>query len=826
MTKIDLLRAALAARPGQPVAFDELITAVWGDDRPANPKAALRNLVQRLRATDAVVTEPHGYRLVVRRPGPRQLPADLPDFVGRTREIALALASTAPVLAITGPPGVGKTSLAVHLAHRLADAHPDGQLHVNLRAFSESEPVTVEQALSRFLRALGADQIPASPGAQLALYRQLTAELGLLVVIDNATADLITPLLPAGAGSRVIVTSRTDLPDHEQLRLGVFDDAEADELLTNMRVDGAVPDRAELVGWCAHLPLALRIAAAHLTDRHLTDYLADLRGDGRLDALEIEGDAAVRATFELSYLALPERARRLFRLLGQIPGPDFGVEAATALLGEPAAEPLDQLVAANLVQRAQDRHSLHDLLRAYALRLGDATPTRLFEYYLLNADRAGRTLNPELHRLPVPELTGLPEPDLSTMPSALAWLDTERPNIVAAVLAAADQPVAWQLTDAMRAYFLHHSANAVEWQTSARAGLRAARARGDQRAEATMHGSLGLAHWRSGEFTEALPEYTRAVALARDHGDRQSLGSLLTNLGIIHWELGHLAEAVAAMQESLTIERSPNALYNLSSILVDLGPLDLAVSYGEEALRISRSSGLTAGVAYCLQGLASVYLFPGDFDTSERYLTEVAALTTPELGPHFPSRSLETRAFLRLEQGRYADAEADARAAVEHAVASADDTNEADGRITLGMALQRQGRVEEAVIEHEQSLAISRKAGFARGEVQSLAGLATDHRAAGDLALALRHAVEADERAERGQLRVRQVQVVAELVEIRLAMGEFEEAERLRVRALELARVTGRKLWERRLARLRVDQPPAGRPPATQPPANGGSTSS
>ncbi|MEU7475351.1 tetratricopeptide repeat protein [Lentzea sp. NPDC042327] len=825
MTRLDLLRSALAARPGQPVPFDELVVTVWPDDRPANPKAALRNLVRRLRATEAVVTEPHGYRLVVRRPGPRQLPADLPDFVGRAPQIAAALAATAPVLAITGPPGVGKTSLAVHVAHRLRAGFPDGQLHVNLRAFSASEPVTVEQALARFLRALGAEQVPLAPDAQLALYRELTAGLRLLVVVDNATADLVTPLLPAGAGSRVIVTSRTDLPEHEQIRLDVFDDAEADALLTNMRVDGASPDRAELVGWCAHLPLALRIAAAHLTDRHLADYLVDLRGEGRLDALEIEGDAAVRATFELSYLALPDRAQRLFRLLGQVPGPDFGVEAATALLGSPAAEPLDQLVAANLVQRAQDRHSLHDLLRAYALRLGDASPTRLFAYYLLNADRAGRTLNPELHRLPLPELPAdLPAHDLGTMADALAWLDTERQNVVAAVLAAADRPVAWQLTDAMRAHFLHHSADVVDWRTSARAGLRAARTLGDQRAEATMHGSLGLAHWRSGEFAEALPQYTRAVALARSHGDHAALSSLLTNLGIIHWELGHLAEAVAAMEESLTLDRSPNALYNLSSILVDLGPLDLAVAYGEEALEISRASGLTAGVAYCLQGLASVYLFPGDLETSERYLAEVATLTTPELGPHFPSRSRETHAFLRLEQGRYAEAERDARAAVDLAVAGADDTNEADGRITLGMALQRQGRVEEALAEHEQALAIARKAGFARGEVQALAGLAADHRAAGDLASALRCATEADDRAERAQLRVRQVQVVAELVEVHRELGDFEEAERQRLRGLELARVTGRRSWERRLTQP-VDPRGSG-DDAGQPPANGGSTSS
>jgi tetratricopeptide (TPR) repeat protein len=143
---------------------------------------------------------------------------------------------------------------------------------------------------------------------------------------------------------------------------------------------------------------------------------------------------------------------------------------------------------------------------------------------------------------------------------------------------------------------------------------------------------------------------------------------------------------------------------------------------------------------------------------------------------------------------------------------------EVDGRITLGMVLEQQGRPEEAVVEHEQALAISRKANFARGEVQSLACLATDHRALGELGEALRCATESDERAERGQLRVRQVQAAAELAETYRAMGDHGQAERHRQRALELARVTGRRGVGATLARLGLE-------PA-QPPANGGSTSS
>ncbi|MGI5503273.1 ATP-binding protein [Lentzea sp. CA-135723] len=806
MTRIDALRAALAARPGLPVPFDDLVDAVWGAGPPANPRASLRKLVHRLRATDQVVTEPYGYRLVPRPRGPRQLPADLPDFVGRAAEVDAALAGTGRVLAITGPPGVGKTSLAVHVAHQMGDGFADGQLYVNLRAFSEGDPVTVGQALARFLRALGADQVPAGLDAQVALYRQLTEDRAVLVVLDNAGRDQIGPLVPNGSGSRLIVTSRTDLPEHDQIRVGVLADGEAQALLGSMGVAGDEDERAELVRLCAGLPLALRIAAAHLADQDIAGYLADLRGDGRLDALEIEGDQAVRTTFELSYLALPEPARLLFRLLGQVPGADFSVEGATAILGGDATGPLARLVAANLVERSGDRYALHDLLGAYARRLGAPATARLQQYYLLNADAAGRMMNPELHRLALPELPAdLPVHDVSDMPRALAWLNAEHANVVAAAVAAGDQPIAWQLADAMRAYFLHHAANVVDWYVAADAGLKAALHLGDVAAEANMRGALGLAHWRSGRFVDALPEYERAVALARQADDQVSLTAYVGNLGIIHWELGDLAEAADAMHQSLAIARTPNTLFNLSCVLNDLGPLRLAVSYCEEALRASAERNLTAGIAFCLHGLVIAHLFVGDLGEVERYLDEVEPLTTPELGPTFQSRVLDARAFLLLEQGRLAEAETVARQAVEVATRTAKDMAEWDARCTLGEALRRLGRPEEAAAQHEHALTGSRTAAFARGEVQALTGLAADHRALGNLAEASACATEAAKTAERGQLRVRQVQVEAELAEIHLAAGDAAEAERHRLLALDLARETGRVAWAQRLARQRAE---------------------
>lgn len=224
----------------------------------------------------------------------------------------------------------------------------------------------------------------------------------------------------------------------------------------------------------------MRIAAANVAGGYLVDYLSELRGDDRLDALEIEGDVAVNAAFDLSYKAQPVEAQRLFRLLGLVPGHDFGVEAATALLGEPADEPLQHLVAANLVHHNHGRYSLHDLLRMYAIRLThDRNPRRrLFDYYLLNAEAAARALNRDFVRLDLPELSAdLPRHDLESEAAAFAWFDAERANIVAAVEQAGPDPVAWLLADMLRGHF-YFQAHHVDWFAAARAGLAAARQAG------------------------------------------------------------------------------------------------------------------------------------------------------------------------------------------------------------------------------------------------------------------------------------------------------------------------------------------------------------
>lgn len=800
--RLRALRGALAARPGEPIPFDELTRTVWPTDPPANPRSALRNLVQRLRRSEQIVTEPFGYRLVVRPPGPSQLPADLPDFVGRHEELERALRSNAAVLAITGPPGVGKTSFAVHLAHRLRGAYGDGQLHVNLRAFSAGQPVKAEQALARFLRALGAEQIPVELTAQRALWNDMLGRRRVLIMIDNATRDLLGPLLPDSDQVKVIVTSRTDLSEHEQIKLGVFDEHEAHALLDNMRIEGGHDDRAELIRLCANLPLALRIAGANLADRYLPEYVSELRGDDRLDALQIEGDAAVNATFDLSYKAQPLVAQRLFQRLGQVSGQDFGVAAATALLGEDAAGPLGQLVDANLVQRANDRYSLHDLLRIYAVHLGAAEDARarLLGYYLVNAEAAARTLNKEFFRLDLPgDLPGdLPRHDLDTEAKALEWFDAERANIVAAVQQAGPVPAAWLLVDMMRGHF-HFQAHHVDWFAAARAGLEAARQAGDAIAQAVMYGSLGLAHWSNdGQLADAVENYGKALDILRENRDERVLASLLINSGIVNWELGRLRAAADILNEALELSPdNPAVLFNLGGVHLDLGPLSVSLAHATRALEIAEEQDLLVGRILALNAIVEVFELLGEYDRADEFLAKAAALgdaAPPGLVRRVPT--LEGAAYLELMRGRLDRALALGLKTVELAREARSVKDEADSYDTLGEIHRARGEIGKAIRAHNEALALSLKSGYLRGEVNALAGLAADHFAANELTEARRLALEARERARAGEMRVRGTRVLAVLAQIHRALGDHDAADEAVRTGLELVEETECRYWQ------------------------------
>ncbi|SMC56749.1 ATP-binding protein [Lentzea albidocapillata] len=657
--KLRALHRALAAHPGEPVLFADLIREVWGGQPPSGPLPALRSLVKRLRRSipDEIVTDASGYRLKVRTPGPCQLPADLPDFVGREPE--LARLERLPGVTITGAPGVGKTALAVRLAHRLRERYFDGQLYVNLRGFASGPPVTAQQALSGFLRALGVPQtaIPLDLEAQTELYQQKLDGKRVLVVLDNAVEDLVEPLLPRGPGCLAIVTSRHDLPG--QLRLDVLADDDAHELLTRMGVQGTPEERAELVRLCAHLPLALRIAGANVAHGHIEDYLAELRGD-RLDVLEIDGDAAVRATFELSYRALSDEAKRVFRRLGLPPGADTGLGATTALAGRDPGPQLGELVNAGLVDHVGVRYQLHDLIRLFAADAADdddrAGLLDMYAWYLRTAYNAISKVVPETSLLTRPDLDG-PSLAFGERAEAAAWLEEEHANLVAQVVAA-PSPYAQQLADVLRIY-LHVGRFEIDKAMVFHAGLRTARAAGDLEGQCAALYGLGMSAWSRSEYGDALDQFAQALEYARTPF---AMAAIRNGMGIAHLESGDTRRAEECFAEALRLRREIGDDHGAIGTLMNLGithgtrgDLRKAAQNFQEVADLSRRLGLFNQTAITLDNLSVAYFELGELDQALATSVESVRLHADQDQQRALANALGSLARIHAERGEIAE---------------------------------------------------------------------------------------------------------------------------------------------------------------------------
>lgn len=523
---------------------------------------------------------------------PRQLPRTAARFVARADELAELDAifrdsrgAGVPGLAlVVGSGGVGKSMLAVVWGSCRAEEFPDGQLYVDMRGFSAGAALSTEQALGGFLRAFGvsADRVPVELAEQAAMFRSVTADRRVLVVVDNVlSAAQVRPLLPASEGSMVIVTTRLRLSGLRSVG-GVL--VEVNPLSIQQAVDllsGFVGERRmraehvevrELAALCGRLPIALQVVGTRLSARprhrvaRVVSELVDERQ--RLTRLSTDEEVSVHSIFDLSYQALPPEVACVYRLVSAHPGADFsaGVAAAAAGVAITEAEArLLTLVDASLLEEVdEDRYRFHDLVRLHALARAEthhehvAAAVRIGKWFLHQVTRANLVVIPMRWRVsPVAAEHVGDSPAFPSGREALDWLDSELANVLAVLDNAADRGwnrLAWQLCEALWELFLHRK-HYGQWITSHRVGIDAAVRCGDEIAESRLRCQLARAYLELRLFDDAERECLTAASLARRQGDRHNESVALDQLGMVAQGCGETDQALAWFEQSLAIER-------------------------------------------------------------------------------------------------------------------------------------------------------------------------------------------------------------------------------------------------------------------------------
>ncbi|WP_328701549.1 AfsR/SARP family transcriptional regulator [Amycolatopsis pittospori] len=760
-----------------------------------------------------------------------QLPPDVHRFVGRAGTIAelaaLSLTETGRNVVISGPPGVGKTAFAVHVAHRFRPHYPDGQLYVNLQGYAAGPPLDPSAALTRFLGALGVhrDRVPAEPAEQAALFRSVLADKKMVLLLDNAVhVDQVRPLLPGRPGCTVLITSRNDLrglavdPGAVHLPLGVLTEPESRAVLAELlgpERTTAEPDAVgELAAACAHLPLALRIAGANLaadTGRGIAEYTAELTRSGRLEELAIDGDAssAVRGAFDRSYVRLSEEDRALFRMLGRVPGPDFGVPAAAAVAGLPRAETgraLDRLAAANLLQRhAPGRYQFHDLIREYAAERGHAEDppehaaaalSRMIDSYVETAAMATRVL-----------YAGAASPVFDEH-TALRWLDTERYNLVDTIAHAttdpAYQPAAWRLIDVLRGY-LQASGYAREAVAACTTALRSATEAGDLRARLSLLDVLGQMSHNLSDYGLAVEHFQQALEAARELKDLDAEADALRNLGRASSQQGKARQALHFHGQALSVSRAAGntgaetlALNYIGVIHTFSGRPRTAVGWHERSLALARETGQREAAFHALNGRGIALWALGRLEESLSDHEQVLAYTR-ESGHGFgETATLVCLAETNCDAGRLDLAMAQAQECHARSVQIGDRRGEATAAEVIATVRNRRGEHVEALVGLHEALHVFTEIGFGYGEGSARLGLAIAYRSLGEAAKALEYSEKAlTTLRENGQLLL-EADVLTEIARDRLDLGEPEEARRVAGEAVRLAAKRGRRLPEER----------------------------
>lgn len=815
------------------------------------PGTGLRTLHERILESDPGLAVPDDDRSTAPATVPAQLPPDVVGFVGRTDLVDQVSAvlrpvesrTGTPIVVLSGPPGIGKSALAVYVGHQLRRAFPDGQLHVNLRGYDHQRddqhlPLTPVQVLSQFLRGLGlpADQIPVELDEQVNLFRSKVAGKNILIVLDNAAqVDQVRPLIPGEPGCSVLVTSRHRLSGLAAsnsaylMRVDTLSGEESRALLEGTLRLASITLAPELVAevadLCGNLPLALRIAAANLIACDDPDgYIDDLREGNRLAALSIGDDrqAAVAATIALSYNVIDAQERRMFRLLSLFPGPDFTAAAVAVLADTTTAQArnsLNRLAAASLIQlHAPGRYQFHDLLRQFARERAAAENTeaecaaaveRVGRWYVAAAHNASNVLYNEFVRLVLPqEMKRIDDAvHFSDESQAMAWLIAERRNLIAMVSSfakAGPRWISWYVADALRGFFWTGKYR-TDWLDAASTGLAAASRVDDKHGIASMSRSLANLFNTLGDYAQALSHHQTSLAVHQELDMPEEAAATLNNIGLAYLSLGRLDDADAACRQALGYARSTGSrraesagLGLLGSILLTRGEMAEATECLTASLATATELGMHHISSYGLRNLGLVCLAVGDLTDARAYF-EQALEVSERIGSFYDkSIGLHGLALTHRDMGEYQVALDYAEQALVAFQECGDRTYEVDALCAISTISGGLGECVAAAEYAKSALSAAQQIDYVDGEASAHSRLAEVELRNGHIEQARAHAEAARRLVDAGVSRITEGRVRTELARIYLNAGAVDISRRCADQAIEVCRQTGQR---RQLAR-------------------------